>query len=193
MAQTVQTGMPLQEFVARYEEAPFELIEGTSLPVSPSAYGPTRIANRLARWINEYAESRGLGEAFVEAVFILTMPEDKNWVKGSRVPDVLFVGADKLAAYYANNPTWETDPLMLVPDLVVEVISPTDNFTKVKHKVATYLNDGVRLIWVIDPERRTVLIPSSEGAAYRVLSEEETLTGDDVLPGFSLDVAKLFA
>src|SRR5688572_20970000 len=106
MAQNVQTGISLQEFIDRYEESPFELIEGTLLPVSPSAYGPTRIANRLARWINEYAEARGLGEAFVEAVFILTMPDDKNWVKGSRVPDVLFVEAEKLANYHASNPTW---------------------------------------------------------------------------------------
>jgi len=182
--------MSLKEFIRRYDEQPFEWIHGEISTVSPSVFGPTYLANRLAGYLNRHAEPLNLGEAFIEAVFVLG--DDAQWVKGSRVPDVMYISADRLASYKAENPHWQSEPLRLVPDLVVEVISPTDSFAKLKHKVRTYQDDGVSLIWVIDPERRTISIALPDSPQFAVLTDGDTLTAEEVLPGFRLEVSNYF-
>lgn len=78
------------------------------------------------------------------------------------------------------------------PDLVVEVVSPDDRHTKVTAKVREYLHSGVRLVWVADPDVRTVTVYRSRETA-RTLEENDTLDGEDVLPGFKCRIADLFA
>jgi Uma2 family endonuclease len=78
--------------------------------------------------------------------------------------------------------------LEVAPDLVVEVLSPEDRPGEVARKVAEYLEAGVRLVWVADPETKTVRAhrPGSE------VREADRLAGDDVLPGFDVAIAELF-
>ena len=79
----------------------------------------------------------------------------------------------------------------IAPDLVVEVLSPHDVFPKVLRKVQQYLKAGVVLIWVVVPEDRSVTI-YRPGYDAIILTEKETLKGEDVLPGFECAVADLF-
>jgi Uma2 family endonuclease len=78
------------------------------------------------------------------------------------------------------------------PDLAVEVISPTDRMTKVTKKVDLYLRDGVRLVWLIDPEIPQVTVYRSDSNQQTRLGIEDTLSGEDVLPGFELPLSNLF-
>jgi len=97
------TGMSLDEFMRLWdEEGPFELIDGERVPVSPQMFGATNSANNLAFALNTYSIPKGLGPAFVEATFVLTLFGESNWVTGSRVPDALYIRAEKLAQYKAS-------------------------------------------------------------------------------------------
>lgn len=183
--------MSLTDFMRDYDRHPFEFINGEIIPVSPSAFGPTRIANRLAAKIN--AGAGAAGEAYVEAVFVLTMPDDGNWLKGSRVPDVLYVPAEAYARFKADHPDWENKPLILVPPLVVEIVSPTDRFHEVTDKVDVYLADGVVLVWVIDPAARGVWVFEQGTQHPTRLRENDTLSAAPVIAGLLLRVSDLFA
>ncbi len=76
------------------------------------------------------------------------------------------------------------------PDLAVEVVSPSDHYLRVQNKVRQYLQCGVRLVWVIDPQDRSVTVYRSQQQG-KILGENDLLTGEDVLPGFSCRVAEV--
>lgn len=80
---------------------------------------------------------------------------------------------------------------MIVPDLVVEVISPTDRYTAVQTKVKSCLTDGMQVKWIVDPERKRVTVHTSPQEGHP-LGLEETLNGGTVLSGFGVEVKKLF-
>ncbi|MDE0553736.1 MAG: Uma2 family endonuclease, partial [Candidatus Poribacteria bacterium] len=77
------------------------------------------------------------------------------------------------------------------PDLAVEVVSRTDTQARVIEKAFAYLNAGVRLVWVLEPRSKTVTIYRSE-TDIKLLTRNDTLTGEDVVEGFSCQVAQLF-
>jgi Uma2 family endonuclease len=111
-------------------------------------------------------------------------------MKGSRVPDLMFFAAARWQKYIIDTADFEGKPFVLVPDLAVEVVSPNDLYTEIQDKVDRYLNDGVRLIWVIDSQRKRVTV--YEGDHYTTLGQEMMLTEGDVIPGLSLPLANLF-
>lgn len=80
----------------------------------------------------------------------------------------------------------------LAPDLVVEVLSPSDRTSDVVVKLEMYQEAGVPLIWLVDPEKTTITVIAS-GKSTKVLQSGDTLDGGDVLPGFSVPVAEIFA
>ncbi|PYS57930.1 MAG: Uma2 family endonuclease, partial [Acidobacteria bacterium] len=77
------------------------------------------------------------------------------------------------------------------PDLVVEVLSPSDTMKKVEAKVAQWLEAGARMVWVVSPKLRTVTVYRSLTNIV-VLTEKDTLDGGDVVPGFQIRVAEIF-
>ena len=80
----------------------------------------------------------------------------------------------------------------LAPDLAVEVISPNDLASEVNEKIDEYLSAGVSLVWVIDPDSKTVSVYRKDGSTAR-LRESDELSGEDVIPGFSCKVNDIFA
>jgi Uma2 family endonuclease len=78
----------------------------------------------------------------------------------------------------------------VVPDLIVEIISPSDRLTAVRRKVQQWLDSGARLAWTLNPRRRTVTVDTPGHSM--VLHVGEILTGEPVLPEFSVPVAELF-
>jgi len=183
--------LTIDDFMQIYErEGAFEIINGTRIPMSPTKFGHVHLATKLLLAITNHAQKQNLGEAYNEVPFVLT--DDRNWVKGSRVPDVAFVLQARLDDYKANTPDWKDRPLMLVPDLVVEIISPTDRYTEVNEKVDRYLDDGVNLIWVIDPARKTVAVHDTQNKRQYTLTEKDTLSGSDIIPEFTLKLAHFF-
>ena len=77
------------------------------------------------------------------------------------------------------------------PDVVVEVLSPSDTSSAMQEKTLDYLQAGARLVWIVDPRARTVTVFRSDGSA-RIVREHEVLDGEDVLVGFSVELTELF-
>ena len=79
----------------------------------------------------------------------------------------------------------------LAPDLVVEVLSPSDRAGETLAKIGDWLEAGARLVWVIDPERRIARVCRPDGTEATI-KEDEHLDGEDVLPGFTCSLAGIF-
>jgi Uma2 family endonuclease len=182
---TLTKPLTLDEFVRLYEtEGPFEIINGERIMLMPTMAGHSFIAHLL----RDLFQATSLGEALIETAFVLVA--ESNWVRGSRVPDMMFYRSERLREYRQNMPDWDQKPYVLVPNLVVEIVSPGDTYSDVEDKAANYLSDGVQLVLVFDQKRRKVNV--YEPHRRYSLGEEDTLTGGDVLPGFEVPVTKLF-
>ena len=99
-------------------------------------------------------------------------------------PDVAFVSTDRL-------PENREQGSPIPPDLAVEVVSPTDKHYDVTKKALAYLKAGTRLVWVIEPVAKTVMVYRSE-TDFSLLTCEDTLIGEDVVKGFACPVSQLF-
>jgi Uma2 family endonuclease len=102
------------------------------------------------------------------------------------MPDVALVRAERLPP-----PHERIGAMPVIPDLAVEIVSPSDRITKVRDKIRRYLEAGVPLIWLIEPRRRQVTV-YRPGQPEHVLGMADELDGGEVLPGFRLAVAELF-
>ena len=159
-----------------------ELVRG-ELRVTPAPGAPHgMIATNLTVLLAVHVAERRVGWVFADSVGyqLVDLP------RTVRRPDVSFVRADRLPAEGVG-PGF----LKLAPDLVVEVISPSETASELEEKLEDYRTCGTQLIWVVDPIRRTVMIMASD-APLRWVREGERLDGGAVLPGFSCDVSELF-
>lgn len=105
-----------------------------------------------------------------------------------RIPDVAFTSWDRLPGRKVP-----AEPIpSLVPDLAVEVLSESNTEAEIARKLREYFSAGVRLVWLVDPEARTVAI-HKEHEPPVVLDQAQVLDGDDVLPGFRMPLGDLFA
>lgn len=191
MATTERQALRLEALMEAYsEQGPFEYIDGQFVPVVPWVVRSSRIGARLFFLLTDFAVLSGTGEPFMKMPYVLMQTED--WVKGSRVPDLMFVTAGRMATMAAADPDWQDKPLLLVPDLAAEVVSPTDRFGAVTQKVARYLADGVRFVWVVEPQTESVWVHSPAGTVEHLSGEAAVLDGADVVPGFKLPLARLF-
>ena len=104
---------------------------------------------------------------------------------GDRSPDASWVSRER---WEALTPEQKRKFPPLCPDFVVELRSPTDSIREVREKMQEYMENGARLGWLIDPQTQIVEIYRA-GREVEVLQSPSTLSGEDVLPGFVLDVA----
>lgn len=137
----------------------------------------------MSRLLGDFVEGRRLGWTPSSECGYQCFPDDPRKV---RKPDASFITGARLSADQLNE-----GHVKIPPDLAVEVVSPHDLFGEVQRKVGEYLRAGVRLVWVVAPEERTVLVHRPDGTASR-LEEEDELSGEAVLPGFSCRVGDLF-
>ena len=103
-----------------------------------------------------------------------------------REPDLAFISSQKLPLNVRNPGYYE-----VVPDLVVEVASPSDSRREVNDKAQMWLRNGVRLTWVVHPDTRTIDVHPEDGSVF-TLTESDTLDGGEVLPGFTCPVSEIF-
>jgi Uma2 family endonuclease len=160
----------------------YELVAGKLRAMAPSGGLPNWIAMRVALSLGSYVDDRQLGLVLgVDGGYKLA--ENPDTV---RAPDVSFVRRER-ALGTAEDPHFWT----VVPDLVVEVISPSDLYTEVEEKVAEWLAFGVAMVVVVNPRRRTVAV-HRPGQPMRLLTENDVLDGEDVVPGWRLPVRDVF-
>jgi Uma2 family endonuclease len=168
----------------RDDEALYEIIDGQKVELPPMSIRASRVASRLHGWLNPFCRDHNLGEAVMEALFHLPLPQDRNWR-----PDLAFVSAQRLAQASAqpeDDNAWD-----VLPDLAVEVISPTELADDLMEKIEEFFQAGARLVWVIYPRRRLVHVYESL-TQIRGLTQNDALDGGAVLPGFQLPLANLF-
>jgi Uma2 family endonuclease len=104
-----------------------------------------------------------------------------------RIPDLSFISRARLASYRSAR-----DPILpLAPDLAIEVLSAGNTSREMARKIREFFASGCRLVWLVDPRNRTVAVYTSPSDP-EVLTEKQTLTGGEVLPGFRLPLRKLF-
>ena len=103
-----------------------------------------------------------------------------------REPDIAFISAERLPLGERVRGYAE-----VAPDLVVEVVSPSDRPAPVHDKALMWLRYGVRLVWVVNPQTRTIVVMPAEGPA-QTLYDDDILDGGEVLPGFTCPVRGVF-
>jgi len=189
-------GMPLDEYMRLYDEQPFELINGKKVIKMPNVIEHGDIIELLYMAIYMVVSASNLGKIIREMPFVLSYTS--NWVTGSRIPDLMYFTTERLEAFQAANPNFKKMPYVLVPDLTIEVVSPNDNLSDLDEKVNQYLLDGVRMVWVIDPQKQrvsvnTLLSQQPFSKQQTLLTPTDTLTGGDLIPGFEIQIATIFA
>lgn len=160
----------------------YELVDGNLVERQVGAVS-SLVATMLARFIVNHCEAGGLGWVFGSDCGYRCFPGSPDKI---RRPDVSFLLQGRLPA-----DRLPTGFMSMAPDLAAEVVSPNDLAYEVDQKVEEFLGAGVRLLWVINPELRTVRVHRADGSVS-VLREHEDLDGEDVLPGFHCRVGQLF-
>ena len=159
-----------------------ELVEGELRTMPPAGERHGWVAMAVGSKIFDHVERQGLGRVYAaETGFVLRRAPDSV-----RAPDVAFVAADRVPG--SNSRGFAE----LAPDLVLEVVSPSDRASELAEKAAMWLDAGVRVVWVVDPQARLAAV-HHPGGLVTVLRQDGVLEGEDVLPGFRLPLAPLFA
>jgi len=135
-------------------------------------------AMRIAVKIGIYLEKNLIGELYgADATFTIG--------KDERMPDVSFVSNEKLKD---GEPVTKAD---FAPDLAIEVVSPTDAYSKILKKIRKYLEAGVKQVWLVEPEFHTVAVYQPPMKS-ETLTVEDTLSCEEILPGFQLPLKEIF-
>lgn len=161
----------------------YELVAGRLERMPPEFFSSSVVAMTLARIIATFVYAHGLGICGGEAGGVRTRSNPDS----VRAPDFTFISKERLPAGGVPRRWYPT-----AADLVAEVVSPTDRVAKVITKAEEYLAAGVRLVWVIDPDERAAIV-FHPNAVPIVLRGGAALDGEDVLPGFILPLAELWA
>jgi Uma2 family endonuclease len=181
-APTTKPLLTAKDLLEMGEEAEWcELVDGELVKMSPSSLPEARVVRTILLLLGIFVSQHRLGEVFGPDLGYELTPHRV------RAPDISFVSAEKIVAY--GNPRGFAK---LVPGLVVEVISPDVKYGYLQRKIRDYFEAGVRLLWLVDPDMQTVTVYHSL-VDPRVLTASATLAGEDVVPGFSCQVAELFA
>lgn len=171
------------DFVNRPENMDrlFELRRGEVVEMSRPKKPHGIVCTRLATQLQNYADRVGLGYVLSNDTGVV-LEETPGTVVG---PDVAYcVDANQ---YDDVEPKWVEAP----PVLAVEVLSPNDRMSEVNDKIEEYLRAGVKVVWLADPEVKTVTVYRPKHH-HTVLKGDTELTGGDELPGFSCKVSDFF-
>ena len=168
--------MTLEEFLESDLEG-YEYVKGELIPMPPTSGEHGEISSNIHWYLYSHVRSNQLGRVYIA---------DTGFQVGERVlmPDIAFVSTARL-------PDDRQKAFSIPPDLAVEVVSRTDILHRVEEKAFAYLEAGTRMVWVLKPVSETVMVYRSK-TDIRVLTCEDTLTGEDVVEGFSCQVAQLF-
>lgn len=160
-----------------YELEDGEAIEMPS-PIREHAY----YCWRIIKLLTEYVVRRGVGHLLTNDCGII-VARKPDTVRGADV--ILFLRSEE-ESDFANKYVED------VPDLIAEVVSPSDTEKRINRRVAQYLTRGIPLVWLIDPAKFTVTI-CRPNEFPKVLDETDELTGNGVIPEFACPVSDLFA
>jgi Uma2 family endonuclease len=172
--------LTLEQFLQQEETKPASEYACGEVYQKPMPDGPhSSIQLFLSVVLYQYLAQSGIGRVFPELRCIFGPPGRER----TYVPDLVYVSNAHLPV---------PRHLHYAPDLAIEVLSPDQHWAQFLDKIQFYLLHGVRLIWVFDPAASTVTV-EAPGVEARILRPGDTLDGGEVLPGFSVPVADIFA
>lgn len=177
-----KTLLTIEDVEANPPPGRWELLDGEVVYLAPANLEHGYLVAVIASLLNGYVRPRALGWVLAgDTGIILRRDPDRL-----RAPDVCFFARERFPGGRLPN-RFST----LVPDLIVEVVSPGDRRSEIIDKTAEWVRAGARLVWVVYPGTRTVV--TTDGAnPSRVLHLHDTLSGEPVLPGFSTPIAAIF-
>jgi Uma2 family endonuclease len=182
---TTETKLTTAEELLRMPDDGFryELVKGELQRMSPTGDEHGGVTMELASTLHQYVKLNNLGRVYAaETGFKLESDPDTV-----RAPDIAFVSRERIQAAgriqgYRGG----------APDLAVEVVSPGNTKREMAEKVKEYFAAGARLVWIVSPKLKTVTVYRSPSDII-TLTEKDTLEGDEVVPGFQIPVAEIFA
>ena len=168
--------MTLEDFLAHDVEG-YEYVKGELVLMAPPSREHGEISINVIRYLDAHVYQNKLGRLYTA---------ETTFQVGERImkPDVAFVSTAQLTGD-------KTKGFPIPPDLAIEVVSPSDVQSRVAAKALAYLEAGTDLVWVLEPISKTVTVYRSE-TEIETLTRNDTLTGEDVVPGFSCPIAHLF-
>ena len=160
----------------------YELVEGKlkAMSLHGAAHGVSVV--RLTRFLANHVEHNHVGVVLAAGTGF-RLAQDPDTV---RAPDIAFIQSSRIPAAGLPKAFWPG-----APDLAVEVLSPSDSAEEVEEKVNDWLDHGCSMVWVVSPKQKTITVSCSK-TDITILSENETLDGRDVVPGFQCSVQEIF-
>ena len=160
---------------------PCELVRGELIMMSPGGDRHGRVQNNLYPPLSVFVREHELGLTYPSDTGFILEPDQRT----VRAPDIAFVCANRIS----KQPSQGFFPAP--PDLAVEVRSPSDSESDILARINLYLEVGVRVVWDVNPDSKTVAIYRPYSAP-QVLHLEDTLTEEKLLPGFSIALRDVF-
>lgn len=160
------------------DERNYEFVDGQPIEKAPFSARRSGICGRITAQLGSYAEKKFLGEFYLRTSFQIGSIE--------RIPDLAFISAERIPPEGEPETKW-----LIVPDLAVEVVSPTDYYEKVHAKALEYLTAGVKVVWIVSPENQTITVYRSTTNIMAFPPESE-LVCEDLLPGFRCKLSEIF-
>jgi Uma2 family endonuclease len=159
---------------------------GELIVMSPTGGTAGRKNSWLTQKLRNWADQNGQGEVF-DSSTVFVLPSGAR-----RSPDVSWI---ELERWNQLTPAQQDGFPPLAPDFVIELVSPSDlksqRYQDLQAKMQEYLDNGVKLGWLIEPKAKTVEI-YRPGQTVEILNNPQSLSGEIVLPGFTLDLTKIF-
>jgi Uma2 family endonuclease len=182
MATVIAAPMTLEEFARLPQDgARHEMNAGELLTLPPPKPLHALVALAVLEALQEHLKRHNSSRAVPEAGYLLS--SDPLTI---RQPDVSVISRERIRTANLNS-YFEG-----APELAVEIVSPSDSAEDLDIKTKQYLQNGAQQVWILYPKTQTVHV-FSRGAATVILDQDQTLEGGDVLPGFAVPVASLFA
>jgi Uma2 family endonuclease len=159
----------------------YELVKGELLTMSPAGEEHGAVIMNLAAPLSMYVKANKLGVVYgAETGFKLESDPDTVLA-----PDIAFIRRAKVGE---RSKAYR----MGAPDLAVEVISPGESKNKIEKKTEQWFQGGALAVWIVNPQTLTVTICRPHAAPV-VLNDQDELTGDDLVAGFSIPVSEIFS
>ena len=180
-AATAQTSAP--QLTPGEVDNLYEVVNGEVVELEPMGAFDTALASELAFFLRLFAREHAMGLVVTETLFVLDAALNLR-----RRPDAAYVSYGR----WPEQSVPRAAAWNVVPDLAVEVVSPTNIVDKVDEKIVEYFAAGVQLVWAIYPETERIYVYASANDV-KILERSETLNGGEVLPAFELSIDTLFS
>ena len=178
----LETRQTYKDYEALPEGAPYQLIDGELIMTPDPTPLHQNIIGNIYQALRFFVESRKLGRAFLSPIDVRLTDIDVFQ------PDLIFVRKENVAKI-------GRDKLNVIPDLVVEVLSPSNAYYDLTHKKTIYAERGVEEYWIVDPKNETVEIFCREGNRFQseAFFKNQDILESPMFPGFSMKLDEVFA